>query len=266
MTTALTGGLTAERSANPDFRCEGSYDPQASMWIEITAGPDSGWGMELSPGRHLIGRARHCGVVIDDPAIEANHLLLDVDHADRFDALQLAGRVPIAVAADHVQVGDSRIHVTRTCESDPGLAAPDRPHSGSRRRLALGVRVATLLEPGEGEPVFLDTDSLVIVDDHPELARAHAIVRSLGSQAAAMGLTAPDCLLTVPDDLTVHDHPTVLEIGARWRARLMRADESIRLHAAGRSPRSYMNTDARRSAILQPSSVRSNRSANSPTR
>ena len=227
-------GVCREESPGRAFRWRRGRDPSRLVGIEVVAGPDAGWGVDVSPGRHLVGRARHCGVVIDDPAIEANHLVLDVDVDGRFDVVQLAGRVPIVVAEGHLAVGDSQIHLTTNCVSDPGLIARDRSHSVSGHGLELGVRVGTLLEPGDGEPVFLTSDSLVIVDDHPDLARAHAIVRSLDSQAAALRIAAPACLLTAPGDLVLDECEAILEIGARWRARLMRADESIRLHAAGR--------------------------------
>lgn len=225
------------------------------VWIEITAGPDAGRGVELSSGRHLVGRAGHCALVIADPAVEANHVVLAIGHDDRFEVVQLAGRVPVVVGPDHLELGDTRIDLR-----------PPPPVAG----LVLGMTVETLGSTG-GQPVVLSTDPLLIVDDHPDLARGHAVVRSLTSQAAAQELTAPECVVTTPDDPALDDCDSILELGARWRARY----GSIRLHAAGQtvprqgdlpSPPTYVNSDACRSAIFQPSPVRSNRSANSPTR
>ena len=112
--------------------------------------------------------------------------------------------------------------------------------------------------------MLLDRDSLAIVDHHPQLARAGAILRSLESQADALGLTPPACLLAAPDDPALDEHTAVLAIGARWRGRFTCGGQSVRLHAAGMS-QVFMNSEPRRSAINQPSSVRSKRSANSPT-
>jgi hypothetical protein len=230
------------------------------MTIEVTAGPDAGWTADLPPGRHLLGRAPHCDVVIDDPALEMNHLLLEIDDQGRVAVVQLAGRTSIAIDGTHfgsgvatafVEVGDSRIDLIRSHNSDePGLV--------------LGVTTVGPLLGCGGSPVMLDTDALSIVDDHPGWVRGEAIVRSLRSQAIALGLTVPACVITTRDDPALDECPAVLEIGARWRARLTVGDDSVRLHAAGRS-QVFMNSDARRSAILQPSSVRSKRSANSPT-
>ena len=195
-------------------------------------------------------------MVIDDPAVEPYHVLLTIDHGggvDIVDVVQLAGRTPVASAASHVDVGDSRL--------DLGT----RSHVAG---LVLGVTVPDPLDGGGGEPVLLDVDALGIVDVHPELARGLAIVRSLHSQAATQGVTAPAYVLTAPGDPAIDECTAVLEIGARWRARwtpdVSQPAHSIRLHAAGVS-QVFMNSDARRSAIRQPSSVRSNRSANSPT-
>ncbi len=231
------------------------------MRIEVIAGPDAGWGVELPPGRHLVGRALHCSIVIDDPAVEANHLVLDIGDTGLINVVQLAGRVPIVVATDRLEFGDSRLRLASNSVSrdrGPGLV--------------LGVTVEMPLGSAGGAPVLLDVDRLTMVDDHLDLARGQAIVRSLFSQAAAQGLTAPGCLLTGPGDPALDACESVLELGARWRARWTTHDQSVRLHAAGAIPRHnegpgqvFMNSEAWRSAILQPSSVRTNRSANSPT-
>ena len=100
-------------------------------------------------------------------------------------------------------------------------------------------------------PVVVDVDTLAIVDDHPELARGQAIVRSLQSQAASQGLTAPDFVLTAPGDAALDGCTSILEIGARWRGRwtpdISQPEQSVRLHAAGTSnkPRSCQGLWAR---------------------
>lgn len=218
----------------------------------MTAGPDAGWWAELQPGRHLVGRARDCAVVIHDAAVEPYHVLLEIGRDGDFDVLQLAGRTPVATGTSHIDVGDSRL--------DLGSRSPVTG-------LVLGVTTPDPLEGGGGEVVLLEVDALGIVDVHPDLAHGLAIVRSLHSQAASQGVTAPAFVLTAPGDPAIDECTAVLEIGARWRARWtpdVSQPHSIRLHAAGVS-QVFMNSDARRSAIRQPSPVRSNRSANSPT-
>ena len=239
---------------NRAFRCECSRDPHAGVRITVTAGPDAGWEIELEAGRHLVGRARHCAVVIDDPAVEANHVLLEIHDHGRVDVVQLAGRVPVATSRSYVELGDTRLDLV-----------PPSPVAG----LMIGL---TLPDPMGGrlggEPVVLDGDVMAVVDDHPELARGEAVVRSLRSQAAAQGLTTPAYVLTAPGDPALEGCPAILQMGARWRAHwtpdVSQPQHALRLHAAGTS-QVFITSDARRSAIRQPSAVRTNVSANSPT-
>jgi hypothetical protein len=195
--------------------------------IAVTAGPDAGWEIELEAGRHLVGRARHCTVVIDDPAVEPYHVLLTIEHEGGVDVVQLAGRTPVASAVSRIDVGDSRLD----------LGSPSQMTG-----LVLGVTVPDPLDGGGGEPVLLEVDALGIVDVHPELARGLAIVRLLHAQAASQGLTVPAFVITVPDDPALEDCTAMLELGARWRARwtpdVSRPEHSIRLHAAGMPNRS----------------------------
>jgi hypothetical protein len=204
--------------------------------IELTAGPDAGWAIELGAGRHLVGRARHCAVVIADPAVEPYHVLLTIDERGRLDVVQLAGRMPVAMGcAMHVDVGDSRLDLR-----------PRLPVAG----LVLGVTVPDPLEGGGGEPVVVDVPTLAIVDADPDLARGHAIVRALNSQAEQQGLTAPAHVLTAPGDPALDGCTSILEIGPRWHGRwtpdVSQPGHSIRLHAAGVSkPRSCQVLRAR---------------------
>jgi hypothetical protein len=204
--------------------------------IWVTAGPDAGWSVELPRGRHLVGRSRTCALTIDDPSVEAHHALLEISD-DGVDLVQLAGRLPVRVATAHVEIGDSRLE----------LRPPATPIG-----VVLGITICDPLTGVGGEPVVLDVDSVAIVDDNAEFARSRAIARSLASQADALGLTTPRCVLAAPGDPLLDDHPAILEIGARWRARWTVRDVSKRLHAAGMC-QVFTNSDARRSAIFQPS-------------
>jgi hypothetical protein len=217
------------------------------MWL--TGGPDAGRSVELPLGGHLVGRAGTCALTIDDPTVEAHHALLEVSEHG-VEIVQLAGRLPVRVSTTHLEIGDSRVDLR------PPAAAIG---------IVLGVTICDPLTGGGGEPVIVAADSLAIVDDHPEFARARSVVRSLASQAEMLGLTIPAHVISAPGDPVLDDHPAVLEIGTRWRARWTLQGVSTRLHAAGMS-QVFMNSEARRSAIFQPSSVRSKRSANSPTR
>jgi len=158
-----------------------------------------------------------CAVTIADPAIEAHHALLEISD-DGVELVQLAGRLPVMVATTHLEIGDTRIDLR-----PPAVGVG----------LVLGVTICDPLTGGGGAPVVLEADSLAIVDDHPEFARARAIVRSLTSQAEVLGITLPAHLITVAGDPALDDYPALLEIGARWRARWTTHGATVRLHAAG---------------------------------
>ena len=86
--------------------------PHGAVRIEVTAGPDAGWWAELQAGRHLVGRARDCscrhrrpgGRAVPRPADDRPWRRVDI-----VDVVQLAGRTPVASAASHIDVGDSRL-------------------------------------------------------------------------------------------------------------------------------------------------------------
>ncbi len=58
------------------------------------AGPDTGRIVALPSGRHRFGR-EPTGLVIDDPALEVHHLMIDVGDVVR--CAQLSGRIPVRV-------------------------------------------------------------------------------------------------------------------------------------------------------------------------
>jgi hypothetical protein len=103
--------------------------------IALTAGPDAGRHVELATGSHLLGRAPHCSLRIDDPALEAHHLIIDVGDDGGVELAQLAGRAPVMVdgtCADGwatwgrvVEVGESRLELVPDASPiDPPSVAP----------------------------------------------------------------------------------------------------------------------------------------------
>jgi hypothetical protein len=103
--------------------------------IALTAGPDAGRYVELAAGAHLLGRAPVCALRVDDAAVEAHHILVDVGGDGAVEVTQLAGRAPVIVdgeCADGrtavrrvVEVGDSRLELkSQPAETDPPPAAP----------------------------------------------------------------------------------------------------------------------------------------------
>ncbi len=65
--------------------------------VAVMAGPSTTTWQSLPAGRHLIGRAAHATVRLDDPAIEPHHALLRVDDDGQIEVVQLTGVVPIRV-------------------------------------------------------------------------------------------------------------------------------------------------------------------------
>ena len=65
--------------------------------VAVVAGPSTTTWQSLPAGRHLIGRAAHATVRLDDPAIEPHHALLRVDDDGQIEVVQLTGVVPIRV-------------------------------------------------------------------------------------------------------------------------------------------------------------------------
>jgi predicted component of type VI protein secretion system len=48
------------------------------MWITISTGQRASAPMRVTPGAHVLGRARDCHVVVDDPRVSSRHARLDV--------------------------------------------------------------------------------------------------------------------------------------------------------------------------------------------
>jgi hypothetical protein len=102
--------------------------------IELTAGPDAGRHVELAAGTHLLGRAPHCDLRIDDPALEAHHLLIDVSEDGVVGVTQLAGRAPVvldglcydgrATVGRIVEIGESRLELVTEAPVEDVPAPP----------------------------------------------------------------------------------------------------------------------------------------------
>ncbi len=79
---------------------EQPVDPgSASALVEVAvvSGPSTTTWQSLPAGRHLIGRARHAAVRLDDPGIEPHHALLRIDHDGSIEITQLTGVVPVRI-------------------------------------------------------------------------------------------------------------------------------------------------------------------------
>ena len=120
--------------------------------VAVVAGPSTATWQSLSAGRHLIGRAPHATIRVDDPGVERYHALLRIDDDGRIGIVQLTGVVPIRVGAHALEsavvdddtqltVGASVIRIRRLrpataspheVDHDAGrIGAPNRPAIGS---------------------------------------------------------------------------------------------------------------------------------------
>ncbi|MGA9278707.1 FHA domain-containing protein, partial [Ilumatobacter sp.] len=70
---------------------------QPVVEVAVVAGPSTTIWQRLGPGRHLIGRAPHVGIRLDDPAIELHHALLRIGEDRSVQVIQLCGSVPIRI-------------------------------------------------------------------------------------------------------------------------------------------------------------------------
>ncbi len=123
--------------------------------IAVVAGPSTTTWQSLPAGRHLIGRAAHAAVRLDDPAIEAHHALLRIHDNGGMEVLQLTGVVPIRVdglpwegtAVDddtHLTLGASVIRIRRL---------PSATLAGSSADGRADVELARILGGGTTPPV-----------------------------------------------------------------------------------------------------------------
>jgi S-DNA-T family DNA segregation ATPase FtsK/SpoIIIE len=108
----------------------GEQEHPESRWVAaVVTGPDCGGRTPLTPGRHIIGRARSALLRVDDPRLEPHHAVVDVggDAADEVELLQLAGSVAIQVdrtaAGTTVSVGASRVELRPTQPETEEVAA-----------------------------------------------------------------------------------------------------------------------------------------------
>jgi Inner membrane component of T3SS, cytoplasmic domain len=211
---ALTAGLTP-----PGQRVTGFRDGGVGVHIggvgrvfEFVAGPDAGRLVGLAPGRHLVGRAAGCRVVIDDPAVESHHAVVTVGAAGGLHLAQVAGRRPVLVDGRPVgdgtvlgpraaiEIGDTLI-VRRDALGTPGARRPELARLGGGR-VVLGVGTVRLPLPGRRPEVAVAHDVQVAID-RLELHHRHPVLADL---AAADGVViGPTATAGDPGALAARD-------------------------------------------------------------
>jgi hypothetical protein len=166
--------------------------------FEIVAGPDAGRLVGVAPGRHLVGRAAGCHLVIDDPAVESHHAVLTVGVSGGLHLAQVAGRSPVLVDGRPVgdgvvlgpgaaiEIGDSLV-VRRDARAAPALRRIARAQLGCGS-VVLGTGIVRIPIAGCDERDAVPHDLQAALDRievrhrHPiwaELARADRVVVGL---------------------------------------------------------------------------------------
>ena len=174
--------------------------------FEFVAGPDAGRLVGLAPGRHLVGRAAGCAVVIDDLAVESHHAVVTAHPDGALHLAQLSGRCPVLVdgrpagegtqlgPGAAIEIGDSLI-VGRDARVAP-VSRRDlaRPGGGS---VVLGVGTVRLpIELPEGvgrhDQGGLPLD-LQVALERLEVHHRHPVLADLArTERVVIGLTACD--------------------------------------------------------------------------
>lgn len=115
-----------------EFKARPAMAGEGKNVVEILSGPGQG-GMRRFESRILIGRSTRCDLVIDDPTVSREHLVIEL-HGDRMTAINqnannttLKNGAPIrkeAVASgDILAVGPARLRLTLAAGASQGPAA-----------------------------------------------------------------------------------------------------------------------------------------------
>ena len=135
-------------------------DSQTVIEVAVVCGPATSNWMSLPPGRHLIGRAAHARLHLDDPGVEPHHGLLLVDADGTTEIVQLSGAVPIRVAGRALESGSQIGHADRVTIGSSTLRFRS---SRSADRSAGGADGAT----GPNELVRAGGEPIGTIADHP---------------------------------------------------------------------------------------------------
>ncbi|WP_420451481.1 FtsK/SpoIIIE domain-containing protein [Ilumatobacter sp.] len=138
------GAITGSAVASAGGRIPGAIGAPASpgpttavVEAAVVSGPAVTTWRGVVPGRHLVGRAPHAALRIDDPTVEAHHAVLVVGDGGEVDLVQLTGAVPIrredgAGAMLSLRIGSSTVALRTAVGAHAGAdsgsgVVPDEP-------------------------------------------------------------------------------------------------------------------------------------------
>lgn len=110
--------LGTEQDSSSGLTTSPGSDSRVVVEVAVVAGPAASNWVSLPAGRHLIGRAGHARLHLDDPGVEAHHGLVLVSSDGAIEIIQLSGAVPIRIEG-------------RALESGAGIDLDDRITIGS---------------------------------------------------------------------------------------------------------------------------------------
>ena len=101
--------IGARLGTDPDLPWSASStadsDSRAVVDVAVVGGPAASNWVALPAGRHLVGRAAHARLHLDDPSVEPHHGLLLVEADGGVEIVQLSGAVPIRIEGRALESG-----------------------------------------------------------------------------------------------------------------------------------------------------------------
>lgn len=88
-----------------DVQFDREAGADAVVEVAVVTGPSATDWVPLAPGRHLLGRAPHAAVRLDDPTVEPHHALLLVSIHGDVEMVQLSGAVPVRIEGRPLEFG-----------------------------------------------------------------------------------------------------------------------------------------------------------------
>lgn len=162
--------------------------PAVVVGVEVVSGPAVGPPCRLGPGSYVVGRASSARIRLDDPTVEAHHLLVDVDPTGRTRAIQLTGRSPVLVddrpleghgvlePGQELSVGTTRLRIEPVHHHDLDIDAA----------LAVPAPVTVARSPRSAPVLAVDPIGPVAIGDPPPPMGAHPGML-IGSMAGLAG-------------------------------------------------------------------------------
>ncbi|MEO6156097.1 MAG: FHA domain-containing protein, partial [Ilumatobacteraceae bacterium] len=172
-------------------------DALRQWWCTWETGPDSGATFVLGAGRYLLGRAAGATLRCDDPALEAHHAELVVDHSG-IRVAQLTGRLDLLVDGRAAEQHGS-LTVIDGGQIEIGHSVLRCRSTGTEQPAAADLRNGTVLRGPRPEPLWrpvLLTPPAAVADRLEATGGLlPAVLGLVGSAAVAVAMRQPMFLI-----------------------------------------------------------------------